>query len=894
MTPQEAYQVLGCTRKDDDSDIMSKFRKLSLKYHPDKNGHLPEAEQLKNRDMFMKVAEAKETIMSTRTAPGSSATRAGVAHSHGYRKWMEENWSNVQKNFNYAAGNPQRGRQRAAPSAAAGERAAKMPRTNENNSAKTFSDMYSVLQDDREELMRCTQSSLQHACGLIGLSTNMDTKEKLVERILGGQKKKMEQEIKKLKEQERQRLAPKFLKKFLTLVGQEPRGVTSKHLSAQITRYLEQEELKSKAAKAKAAPKKGGQPVPPVKEEPGKDKVHKRRLVTERFVRRKVIVKTMRPKLKKDAEFIKCCGEFYTEWDDHRVDDTGLHWYFFRHTDSSGRDVKNAHSYDFDSWEETVKYCRKVDAKCFCDTGLAKKYIKKTPQPSNKFRSAWVNRGDSAGLWMRTDENEPARLPTAKECMATQEVEEELWKEERVQDFQEETESDAESSEDECGDTEEEKESLRRLIEVLKERGVGSSMDFKNSSVLTDEKVINLIKKHCPEIASEAKFKPHFDRICSKLLAEKEEREAASVKNVSGNREITFGPEGTLFIVPEERLQKWTLASLRAAGHVLNADVSEKAEKSVVLEAVIEKRRKDCDDFVAQAARSGSLARLPPGMLTMFLKNHGKAVPSNSGVPSIFKLCRQVLLTIELEKAPKEADGAANAEEPSASTSASADAAEDDAEESTQATQASSASHQKPPSDGSHFLPYLHMDHADVKTKSISVLKEMGAFLGKTKDISACFEKSDIVVCVLKAASQVRIPMVISAWKKRSLKNLPTSMLRVFLQDKTFFNDQAFVQALAEEKKIDSKEYYATAEAVKGFLAEDNPGSQGQEKEDQTADAEVGQGETDEEMMDDAEEAAAAAEEADEEEAAPASGQGRSSSDPGDVEIRQEETVDMD
>ncbi|MEC7300508.1 MAG: hypothetical protein VXW43_17730, partial [Pseudomonadota bacterium] len=50
------------------------------------------------------------------------------------------------------------------PGAAAGERAAKQARTGSAHAPQMFSDAYSVLSQDRHELLTCGISTLQHAC----------------------------------------------------------------------------------------------------------------------------------------------------------------------------------------------------------------------------------------------------------------------------------------------------------------------------------------------------------------------------------------------------------------------------------------------------------------------------------------------------------------------------------------------------------------------------------------------------------------------------------------------------------------------------------------------------------------------------------------------------------
>jgi len=61
-----AYQVLEITSGATDSEVKKAYRRMAIKYHPDKIGHLGSEFQKAAKEKFQKVAEAYETIKKDR------------------------------------------------------------------------------------------------------------------------------------------------------------------------------------------------------------------------------------------------------------------------------------------------------------------------------------------------------------------------------------------------------------------------------------------------------------------------------------------------------------------------------------------------------------------------------------------------------------------------------------------------------------------------------------------------------------------------------------------------------------------------------------------------------------------------------------------------------------
>jgi DnaJ like chaperone protein len=59
------YETLGVTREASLTEIRNTYRKLVLKYHPDKSAHLSDAEKKKLAHKFQQLKEAYESIRAT-------------------------------------------------------------------------------------------------------------------------------------------------------------------------------------------------------------------------------------------------------------------------------------------------------------------------------------------------------------------------------------------------------------------------------------------------------------------------------------------------------------------------------------------------------------------------------------------------------------------------------------------------------------------------------------------------------------------------------------------------------------------------------------------------------------------------------------------------------------
>ncbi|KAF0972640.1 hypothetical protein FDP41_008889 [Naegleria fowleri] len=60
--PKGYYEILGLNPSCSQSDIKAAYRKLTLKYHPDRNRNKPEAEQKAIKEKYVRICQAYETL----------------------------------------------------------------------------------------------------------------------------------------------------------------------------------------------------------------------------------------------------------------------------------------------------------------------------------------------------------------------------------------------------------------------------------------------------------------------------------------------------------------------------------------------------------------------------------------------------------------------------------------------------------------------------------------------------------------------------------------------------------------------------------------------------------------------------------------------------------------
>jgi DnaJ family protein C protein 16 len=106
MCEEDYYKILGIARNADDAAIKKAFKKMSLKYHPDKNKENPEAAE----KQFVKVANAYETLLDPEKRKiYDQYGEEGVKKNMGQQQGGGGNFGNFQDIFNHFWGGQQGG-----------------------------------------------------------------------------------------------------------------------------------------------------------------------------------------------------------------------------------------------------------------------------------------------------------------------------------------------------------------------------------------------------------------------------------------------------------------------------------------------------------------------------------------------------------------------------------------------------------------------------------------------------------------------------------------------------------------------------------------------------------------------------------------------------------------
>ena len=64
--PKQNYKILEIDSSASDAEVKKAFRKMAMKYHPDKLSDLSASQQKMGKEKFMKVQEAYEAIKNER------------------------------------------------------------------------------------------------------------------------------------------------------------------------------------------------------------------------------------------------------------------------------------------------------------------------------------------------------------------------------------------------------------------------------------------------------------------------------------------------------------------------------------------------------------------------------------------------------------------------------------------------------------------------------------------------------------------------------------------------------------------------------------------------------------------------------------------------------------
>jgi DnaJ like chaperone protein len=64
--PKQYYKILDISSSASDAELKKAYRKMAMKYHPDKLSELSEAQQKMGKEKFLKIQEAYEALKKER------------------------------------------------------------------------------------------------------------------------------------------------------------------------------------------------------------------------------------------------------------------------------------------------------------------------------------------------------------------------------------------------------------------------------------------------------------------------------------------------------------------------------------------------------------------------------------------------------------------------------------------------------------------------------------------------------------------------------------------------------------------------------------------------------------------------------------------------------------